>query len=271
MKETGIRGGRWMFVLFAFMIFFSIYVQKQQEVQETGAQQEGKRQQEAMVSPEAQGMQADAGADTGEKAESMQTDAAEETEREQADVGERKIALTFDDGPHPVYTELLLDGLKERGVKATFFVVGKNIPGHEEVILRMAQEGHLIGNHTYDHADVSRLSSSQVCEEFQKTSDLVEEITGEATPYVRPPFGNWDDELDCLSSMIAVNWTIDPLDWTTANTAQVVERVVTEAAGDDIILLHDYYKSSVEAALQIVDILQARGFSFVTVEELLLE
>lgn len=240
MKETVIRGRRWMFVLFAFMIFFSIYVQKQQEIQETG----------------------------------VQTDAGPvpETEEDTAkEVLPQKIAITFDDGPHPVYTKMLLEGLKERGVKATFFVVGENIPGHEDLILQMAEDGHLIGNHTYDHADVSRLSSGQVCEELQKTSDLVEKITGEATPYVRPPFGNWNDNLDCLVSMIKVGWTIDPLDWTTANTSQVVEKVINKASDNDIILLHDYYKSSVEAALQIVDILQARGFVFVTVEELLLE
>lgn len=240
MKETVIRGRRWMFVLFAFMIFFSIYVQKQQEIQETG----------------------------------VQTDAGPvpETEEDTAkEVLQQKIAITFDDGPHPVYTKILLEGLKERGVKATFFVVGENIPGHEDLILQMAEDGHLIGNHTYDHADVSRLSSGQVCEELQKTSDLVEKITGEATPYVRPPFGNWNDNLDCLVSMIKVGWTIDPLDWTTANTSQVVEKVINKASDNDIILLHDYYKSSVEAALQIVDILQARGFVFVTVEELLLE
>lgn len=240
MKETVIRGRRWMFVLFAFMIFFSIYVQKQQEIQETG----------------------------------VQTDAGPvpETEEDTAkEVLQQKIAITFDDGPHPVYTKMLLEGLKERGVKATFFVVGENIPGHEDLILQMAEDGHLIGNHTYDHADVSRLSSGQVCEELQKTSDLVEKITGEATPYVRPPFGNWNDNLDCLVSMIKVGWTIDPLDWTTANTSQVVEKVINKASDNDIILLHDYYKSSVEAALQIVDILQARGFVFVTVEELLLE
>ncbi len=240
MKETVIRGRRWMFVLFAFMIFFSIYVQKQQEIQETG----------------------------------VQTDAGPvpETEEDTAkEVLPQKIAITFDDGPHPVYTKMLLEGLKERGVKATFFVVGENIPGREDLILQMAEDGHLIGNHTYDHADVSRLSSGQVCEELQKTSDLVEKITGEATPYVRPPFGNWNDNLDCLVSMIKVGWTIDPLDWTTANTSQVVEKVINKASDNDIILLHDYYKSSVEAALQIVDILQARGFVFVTVEELLLE
>lgn len=273
MKETVICGRRWMFVLFAFMIFFSIYVQKQQETQEVGVEPDaGAPAMQTETAPTDTAMQLDAGntvaGDTTVEPDAgnavAQTDAGEE-------IMPQKIALTFDDGPHPVYTRMLLEGLKERGVKATFFVVGENIPGREDLIRQMAEDGHLIGNHTYDHADVSKLSSDKVCEELQKTSDLVEEITGETTSYVRPPFGNWDDELDCLSTMIAVRWTIDPLDWTTANTSQIVDKVVTKASDNDIILLHDYYQSSVEAALQIVDILQARGFAFVTVEELLLE
>lgn len=191
-------------------------------------------------------------------------------EREEADLPPR-IALTFDDGPHPSYTKKLLDGLKERGVKATFFVVGENISGREEIIRQMWQDGHLIGNHTYDHEDISRMSVKAACEELTKTSDLVQEITGEGTAYVRAPFGNWDDSLDCEMSMLSVKWSIDPLDWTTRNVPQIVNKVVEKAADSDIILMHDYYDSSVEAALQIVDILKARGFEFVTVEELLLE
>lgn len=183
----------------------------------------------------------------------------------------KRIALTFDDGPHPVYTKQLLDGLKERGVHATFFVVGENIPGREDVIRQMYKDGHLIGNHTYDHEDLSRISSEQACGSLTKTSDLVKEITGSGTAYVRAPFGNWNEDLDCRLTMISVRWTIDPLDWTTKNQDLVVQKVVSKAGDNDIILLHDYYKSSVEAALEIVDILQKQGYEFVTVEDLLLE
>lgn len=183
----------------------------------------------------------------------------------------KKIALTFDDGPHPVYTRTLLDGLRERGVKATFFVIGENIPGNEDLIRQMARDGHLIGNHTYDHCDISLLESDAACAELKKTSDLVEEITGSGTPYVRAPFGKWDDALDGRVSMISVKWSIDPLDWTTKNVSQVVQKVLSQASDGDVILLHDCYGSSVEAALIIADELKERGFEFVTVEELLLE
>ena len=181
-----------------------------------------------------------------------------------------RVALTFDDGPHPVYTKSLLDGLRERGVKATFFVVGENISGNEDLIRQMAADGHLIGNHTYDHADISKLSDEENCRELQKTSDLVKSITGRQTAYVRPPFGNWKDSLDCKVSMIAVKWTLDTLDWKSKNVTEIVKKVMQQVTDHDIILMHDYYPTSVEAALQAVDKLKAKGYEFVTVEELIL-
>lgn len=182
-----------------------------------------------------------------------------------------KIALTFDDGPHPVYTPELLDGLKERDVKATFFVVGKNIEGNEDIIKRMDEEGHLIGNHTYDHVKITDMTPEQACAQLTKTSELVEEITGKKTEFIRPPFGAWDKTLDCGFAMFPVLWSIDPLDWTTKNTDTVVERVLDKAEENSIILLHDYYSSSIEAALRIVDALQERGYEFVTVDKMILE
>nr|WP_238723363.1 polysaccharide deacetylase family protein [Diplocloster agilis] len=182
-----------------------------------------------------------------------------------------KIALTFDDGPHPVFTPELLDGLKERNVQATFFVIGKNVEGNEEIIKRMSDDGHLIGNHTFDHVEITKLSREEASDEIERTSELVEEITGSPTEYVRPPFGLWKDDLECGIQMIPVMWTVDPLDWTTGNSTNVVNKVVTKVKENDIILLHDYYESSVQAALRIVDILQKEGYEFVTVDELILE
>lgn len=115
-----------------------------------------------------------------------------------------RIALTFDDGPHPVYTPKLLDGLKERNVKATFFVVGKNIEGREDIIKRMDEEGHLIGNHTYDHVKITGLPEEEACAQITKTSELVKEITGKNTEFVRPPFGAWDKKLECGFEMFPV-------------------------------------------------------------------
>ncbi|MCD8012249.1 MAG: polysaccharide deacetylase family protein [Lachnospiraceae bacterium] len=210
---------------------------------------------------------------SGESDEEGLSDSGEFDEEGPGDSWEeaKRVALTFDDGPHPVYTVELLDGLAERGVCATFFVIGENIPGNEAIIERMDQEGHLIGNHTYDHVKISDLSVEEACEQVEKTSALIREITGKDTEYVRPPFGAWRKDLECSFEMFPVLWDVDPLDWTTKNTSDVVRRVLEATEPDDIILLHDCYDSSVEAALQIVDALTEQGYEFVTVDELILE
>ena len=182
-----------------------------------------------------------------------------------------EIALTFDDGPHPVYTPMLLDGLKERGIKASFFLIGKNIEGREDIVRRMDEEGHLIGNHTYSHVKLTSLSVSDACEELLKTSRLVKSITGHGTEFMRPPFGEWEKVMECGIGMFPVLWNVDTRDWTTENVTEITRRGTSGIKDGSMILMHDYYESSVEAALKIVDTLEARGFVFVTVDELLLE
>ena len=181
-----------------------------------------------------------------------------------------KIALTFDDGPSAAWTPALLDGLKERGVKATFFLIGENADKNPEIVKRMAEEGHLIGNHTYHHVELTKVTEKEARSELADTSAAIVRITGKEPEYMRPPFGAWQRKLEQEIRMLPVLWTIDPLDWTTENQDEIVNKVVTEAEENDIILLHDCYKSSVEAGLRIVDILQEEGFVFVTVDELLL-
>lgn len=181
-----------------------------------------------------------------------------------------KIALTFDDGPSAAWTPALLDGLKERGVKATFFLIGENADKNPEIVKRMAEEGHLIGNHTYHHVELTKVSENEARLELADTSAVIVRITGKEPEYMRPPFGAWQRKLEQEIQMLPVLWTVDPLDWTTENQDEIVNKVVTEAEENDIILLHDCYKSSIEAGLRIVDILQEEGFVFVTVDELLL-
>jgi peptidoglycan/xylan/chitin deacetylase (PgdA/CDA1 family) len=181
------------------------------------------------------------------------------------------VALTFDDGPDPRYTPELLDGLKERDVKASFFLIGKMLEGNEEIVERMYQEGHLIGNHTFDHVQLNKLSDAKACEQITKTSNKIYEITGMYTAFIRPPFGEWKKNLDCNVTMIPVLWNIDSLDWTTKNTDAIVNRVLKDVGDGDIILMHDNYDTSVKAALRIVDTLQGEGYRFVTVDELLMD
>ena len=168
------------------------------------------------------------------------------------------IAITFDDGPSSRYTGRLLDGLKERSVKASFFLIGENAEENPVLVERIYKEGHLIGNHTYSHVQMTHLSEEAAVREIEKTDQVISAITGEHVAYMRPPFGAWQRELEVRMEVLPVLWSVDPLDWTTENVDEIVSKVVTEVEEGDIILLHDCYASSVEAALRIVDILQKR-------------
>ena len=183
----------------------------------------------------------------------------------------KKIALTFDDGPHPRYTEQLLDGLKERNVVATFFVTGETAQTYPNIIRREQEEGHLIGNHTYSHIQLTFGNRETFREELVKTNEILENITGEKVSFVRPPYGSWDKSFEKELNMFPVLWNIDPLDWCSHNAECIAAKVVEKAGENDIILMHDYYDTSVTAALEVVDVLQKRGFQFVTVEEILFD
>ena len=188
---------------------------------------------------------------------------------EEEDMDTPKIAITFDDGPHPYYTEQLLDGLKERGVKATFFVMGKQAEAYPELVLRMYEEGHLVGNHTYSHIQLGNNNREIFKAELVRTNEVLLDITGEEPQYVRPPYGSWDKSFETELTMIPVLWTIDPMDWCSSDVKGIVSRVTKKAEENAVILMHDEYESSVTAALSIVDILQKQGYEFVTVDEIM--
>lgn len=190
---------------------------------------------------------------------------------EKEDVDTPKIAITFDDGPHPYYTEQLLDGLKERGAKATFFVMGKQAEVYPELVLRMHEEGHLVGNRTYSHMQLGKNNRETFKAELIKTNEVLQGITGEEPQYVRPPYGSWDKNFETELVMIPVLWTIDPMDWCSSDVKGIVKKVTQKAKENAVILLHDEYESSVTAALEIVDILQKQGYEFVTVDEILFD
>ena len=192
-------------------------------------------------------------------------------EKEETVDSPRKIALTFDDGPHPYYTQQLLDGLKERGARATFFVMGKQAEAYPELVLRMQEDGHLIGNHTYSHVQLNKKNRESFKEELVRTNELLLGITGEEPQYVRPPYGSWDKSFESELMMIPVLWTIDPMDWCSSDVNGIVRKVTKKAEDNAVILMHDEYKSSVTAALEIVDVLQKQGYEFVTVDEILFD
>lgn len=190
-----------------------------------------------------------------------------------ADVNEieKKVAITFDDGPNPDYTEMLLAGLKERGVSATFFLLGKEVERYPEIVEDIYGDGHLIGTHSYEHVNLNNLCDSAAVEQVDKTNQAIHELTGEYPEYIRPPFGSWKCNLDYETKMIEVLWDVDPLDWKTDNSDVIAKRVVDKVQENDIILLHDASESSVVAAFKIIDELQKEGYTFVTVDEILFD
>lgn len=181
----------------------------------------------------------------------------------------KKVALTFDDGPHPVYTLKLLEGLTQRNVKATFFLIGESAEQNPDIVKKIHDAGHLIGNHTFTHVQLTCIDGTKALEEICKTNDVIYCITGEPVRFIRPPYGLYSKTLAENSDLVPVVWSLDPRDWSVLNTASVVNYVVKKVKPDDVILLHDIFETSVDAALQIVDILLEQGYTFVTVDELL--
>jgi peptidoglycan/xylan/chitin deacetylase (PgdA/CDA1 family) len=135
----------------------------------------------------------------------------------------------------------------------------------------MYEEGHLIGNHTYSHVQLCTVSDSESYDEIVKTNEIIEQITGDKVQYIRPPYGSYSNKLLMRINMTPVMWSIDPEDWNTKDVSKIVKSVVENVKGGDIILLHDIYDTSVAAALEIIDELKARGYIFVTVDQLLLD
>lgn len=195
--------------------------------------------------------------------EVRQVDAAAEITTQQP-----LVALTFDDGPNRSATTRLLDGLAQRGVQCTFFVVGEMIPGNEDLIERMAAEGHQIGIHTYDHVRLTDLNAADFHAQVGRTEELLRELTGQESFCLRPPYGMVDAGVEKRSGAAIILWSVDPEDWKYKDAAHVSAHVVSHAKDGDVVLLHDIYPTSVEAALDVVDVLHQRGFLFVTVEEL---
>lgn len=184
--------------------------------------------------------------------------------------GTKYVALTFDDGPRYETTGMLLDGLQERGVQATFFVIGTQITctGNEELLLRMKAEGHQVGNHTYSHVRLLSAQRDTVLEEIQKNDVILKNILGDGDYWLRPPYGLIDASRAELVKTPMIYWSLDPEDWKLLDANKVADCVVENVEDGDIILLHDFYPSSVAAALEIIDRLQPEGYTFVTVEEL---
>lgn len=185
-----------------------------------------------------------------------------------AAMGQRYVALTFDDGPRRETTTLLLDGLARRGVHATFFIVGTRVEGREDILLRMAAEGHQIGIHTQNHKVLTDLTTAELAVEVDGLANTLTNLLGQREFMLRPPYGMTGSTLLKWTKRPIILWSVDPEDWSDHDVERQVKAVMSKVKDGDIILLHDIYHASVETALRVVDALLAEGYCLVTVEEL---
>ncbi len=193
------------------------------------------------------------------------------------DILEKKVALTFDDGPDKYTTSKILKILNDKGVKATFFVVGAKVKDFPKVLERIAKEGHGIGNHAWSHSDLTKLSTHKVTEEVKKTTDIIESITGIRTNFFRPPFGTLTyADVNIINSLglKAVNWNIDTFDYAGTSAEKIIDTIKRDISPGSIILQHSFNNStaaldgSIRALPIIIDQLRSQGMEFVTIEEL---
>lgn len=190
-------------------------------------------------------------------------------EQEQRPVG--YVALTFDDGPSGDLTEELLDGLKDRGARATFFLCGYRMEQYPSALGRYVPEGHEVGVHSTVHADLTKLSIKEVHEDMKNTAQQIFVATGVRPKVMRPPGGAYNETVQKEAAdegMSVILWSVDPRDWASHNSQTVLRTMAKGTGNGDIILMHDMSHSSVDAALKLVDEMQEKGYAFVTVSEL---
>ena len=177
------------------------------------------------------------------------------------------VALTFDDGPGSL-TGTLLDRLEAAGVVATFFVLGQNVRIHPDLVTRMVRSGMVVGNHTWDHRDMKRLSLSEARSEVDRTSAEIARVTGVSTTLLRPPYGSMSPQTATLGQAIIL-WDVDTEDWKNRDASITTSRALATVRPGSIILMHDIHASTIEAVPAIIAGLKARGFTLVTVPQLL--
>ena len=190
-------------------------------------------------------------------------------------LAEKKVSLTFDDGPHPKLTPMILDILKEYGIHATFFLVGENAERYPEIVKRILREGHEIGNHTFSHVEATKIDKKMIREEIRRCESAIERISGVKPRFFRPPCGAIDSELGDLCDSLGyrvVLWSVDTRDWCRIPSVEITEQVLRSVKNGDIILMHDYIGSNSptpNALKKIIPALIERGYAFSSVGDLL--
>jgi peptidoglycan/xylan/chitin deacetylase (PgdA/CDA1 family) len=183
------------------------------------------------------------------------------------------LAMTFDDGPSAEYTPRLLDLLKARHLKATFFLIGQNVQAHPELVRRIIAEGHEVGNHTWDHPQLSKLSDERATDEIEKTQDAIRAACGVTPVLLRPPYGALNKPqhvwIPQRLKLNVIYWSVDTLDWKHPGSAAITQRVLAGARPGAIILQHDIHGQTIDAMAAALDGLIAKGYHLVTVSQLI--
>ena len=187
-----------------------------------------------------------------------------------------KIALTFDDGPHPVYTGKILDVLEKYNVKATFFIIGENAKYYQDTLIKIVNKGHELGNHTFSHAIIKDKSAVDITKEIEDCQNAIYDICGENTVLFRPPGGIMADvaaeDGELFENYDIILWSVDTMDWACHDPQKIAECVINNTKSGDIILMHDYIgknSPTPEALDIIIPSLIEKGYEFVTVGELI--
>ncbi len=188
------------------------------------------------------------------------------------DVDGSYIAMTFDDGPNPETTPRLLEILRQRNIKVTFFVLGNMVAKHPEVLKMIADEGHEIGSHSWSHPQLTRISQAAVDKELGNTSEAIFQVTGKRPIYLRPPYGSMKPSLrsyiEDKYGLTIVNWSVDPNDWKNRNSQAVHDAIMAQVKPGAIVLSHDIYATTVDAMPRILDELAAKGYKFATLSQM---
>ena len=179
------------------------------------------------------------------------------------------VALTFDDGPNPATTNQALDTLSKYGIKATFFVLGKNVSGNEDILKRMKADGHVIGNHSWSHPVLSKLSLDEAKKQITDTEDALTKVLGSSSKLMRPPYGAITDDIRKSLDLSFIMWDVDSLDWKSKNEASILTEIQREVKNGSIILMHDIHAETVNALPKVIDYLKGQGYDFVTIPDLL--
>ena len=194
---------------------------------------------------------------------------AELYKKAQAEKNKKVVALTFDDGPDGNTTPQALDILAKYKIKATFFVQGKNIAGNESILKRMQSEGHEVGNHSWNHPILTKLSLEDAKKQLTDTEDAITKVLGKSSKLMRPPYGAISDDIRNNLDLSFIMWDVDSLDWKSKNEAAILTVIQRQVSNGSIILMHDIHQTSVNSLPKVIEYLQGQGYSFVTVSELL--